>query len=103
MRTKHLYTWLLLAAMCLFGAGCQTLEEDVSVEDCGVLKVKARSVQTEEAIYPMYLYAFSEEGACASSSKLVFKKKPLWAIGENNANDPQCAWSMERPALQHLY
>lgn len=77
MRTKYLYTWLLLAAMCLFGAGCQTLEEEVSVEDCGVLKVKARSVQTEEAIYPMYLYAFSEEGACASSQVIESSEESM--------------------------
>lgn len=67
MRKRFLFTWLLLAAMCFGGLGCQSLPEDgIEAQERGVLKVNARSFSGEEAIYPMYLYAFSEEGVCAS-------------------------------------
>ena len=67
MKLRRFCTWLLMAAMCFLFWGCQTMGEEVDLESCGVLKVKARSAQNEETVYPMYLYAFSEEGICVTS------------------------------------
>lgn len=72
MRGSVLFTWLLLAAMCFGSLGCQSLaEEGLDVQERGVLKVNARSSQDGEAIYPMYLYAFSEDGICASFQQIA--------------------------------
>ena len=64
--------WLLLAAICLFNSACQSLtDEDVSVGEEGTLKVKTRSVEGEDMVYPLSLYAFSEEGDCVASLTVV--------------------------------
>lgn len=64
--------WLLLAAICLFNSACQSLtDEDVSVGEEGTLKVKARSAEGEDMVYPLSMYAFSEEGDCVASLIVV--------------------------------
>ena len=72
MKLSLLSKWLLVAAVCLFCSACQTLVvEDVSVGEEGTLRVKARSVEGEEMVYPLSLYAFSEAGDCVASLTVV--------------------------------
>ncbi len=64
--------WLLSAAICLFCSACQSLvDEDIVASEEGTLKVKARSVVGEDMVYPLSLYAFSEEGDCVASLTVV--------------------------------
>ena len=78
MNLKFWNKWLLLAAICLFSSACQSLaEEDVAVGDKGTLKVKTRSVVGEDMVYPLSLYAFSEEGDCVASLTVVDADDPI--------------------------
>lgn len=67
MKLKRLGAWLLMAAMCFLFWGCQTMDEEVPAEEAGSLRVKARSLPDAEVVYPMFLYAFSGNGACVAS------------------------------------
>lgn len=61
----------LLALCCMLS--CQRLadeEEAVSAGNNATLKVAARSGGAAQVIYPVYLYAFSEEGECVTSQRI---------------------------------
>ena len=60
--------WLPLVAVCCLLGACQQLA-DMNLESAqeGVLKVKTRSVVSQEIVYPINLYAFSEDGKCTVS------------------------------------
>lgn len=66
----------LLAFLTVIGCmlSCQQLadeEESVSSDGNSALKIKTRSAGSSQIIYPIYLYAFSEEGDCAASQKIA--------------------------------
>ena len=78
MNLKFWNKWLLLAAICLFSSACQSLaDEDVAVGEKGTLKVKTRSVVGEDMVYPLSLYAFSDEGDCVASLTVVDADDPI--------------------------
>lgn len=67
-KVSMLCKWLLVAAICLPFSACQSLlEEDSQTADSCSLAVETRSAGTSEVLYPLYLYAFSEKGACTAS------------------------------------
>ena len=72
MMRNLLGKWLLLAAVCSFFVGCQQLAEEEDIpQKGGVLNVKARSAADTEVFYPMSLYAFTVDGACAASQTIA--------------------------------
>ena len=68
MKRILLDKWLLLVAICFLAVSCQQLEDDMlTTQEKGTLKVKTRSAVDEAIIYPIHLYAFSEDGDCVVS------------------------------------
>lgn len=63
---------LVIGLCCaLLLTGCQKMEDDGDVTNAAqTLKVKARTAETEKVEYPLYLYAFDEDGHCAASQVL---------------------------------
>lgn len=60
-------------ALCLILllTGCQKLEDDEGATGTSqLLKVKTRTAENAEVEYPLYLYAFDEDGDCAASQVL---------------------------------
>ena len=65
MKMNLLNKWLLGAAICLSMSNCQQLPDDMlKTDNEGVLKVKTRSVENQDVIYPLTLYVFSTDGDC---------------------------------------
>lgn len=65
MKMKLCFKWLLVAATCLSMTNCQQLADYVEEEvGEGTLKVKTRSTENQEIIYPLTLYVFSSDGDC---------------------------------------
>lgn len=63
--------WLQSVAICLLLCGCQSLNDLVWQESEKVtLNVQTRSAEEETILYPMKLYAFSEEGDCVVSQEI---------------------------------
>lgn len=68
MNVSVICKWLLLTAICSCFCACQSLpEEDLSATDSRSLRVETRSSGSSEVLFPLYLYAFSENGTCAAS------------------------------------
>lgn len=68
MKPNDLLGNLLLGLVGLFCVGCQQLSDEASLSaDDGMLKVRARSAENVEIVYPVYLYAFAETGECSDS------------------------------------
>ncbi len=79
--------WLFFTAICYFLAACQAVpDEDVPVADSGAtLKVQARSAEEVDLIYPLYLYAFSENGKCVDTQVIQDADEvPQFALSEGN-------------------
>ena len=66
--------FLLLAMLCCFTFSCQQIPEDdgwLSENEKKSLKVKVRSVGEAEIAYPIYLYAFAENGKLAATQTIA--------------------------------
>lgn len=65
------FLWMIIWMCAAFA--CQQMPEDVmeeEVKEVKELKVNVRSAGEAEIVYPLYLYAFDDEGALASSQVL---------------------------------
>ena len=74
MKKIVLVPYVLLVFLCLAIFSCQQLPEDdawMSGEDEKSLKVKVRSAGDAEIVYPLYLYAFAENGKLAASQTIA--------------------------------
>lgn len=74
MKTILYIPYLMLAVLCGTIVSCQQLPEDdswMSGEDEKSLKVKVRSAGDAEIVYPLYLYAFAENGKLAASQTIA--------------------------------
>ena len=78
MKRNLLYKWLLVVAICVFAVSCQQLADDMLLaQEKGTLKVKTRSAVNEAIIYPILLYAFSEDGDCVVSQTVEDEAEPV--------------------------
>ena len=67
---KTLYSSIILWCLTLaFFSSCQTIDEEPAL-DKQIVKVKARSSGNSQINYPLYLYAFDEEGSCSASQTI---------------------------------
>lgn len=74
MKIIRYIPYLMLAVLCGAIISCQQLPEDdtwMSGEDEKSLKVKVRSAGDAEIVYPLYLYAFAENGKLAASQTIA--------------------------------
>lgn len=63
--------FFLIGMICMLFSACQMLPEEGQIMDSeGTLKVRTRSAASVEMAYPVYLYAFSEEGKCQVSQEI---------------------------------
>ena len=72
------YVCLTMFGLAMFS--CQQLPEDdgwLSGEEVKSLKVKVRSADEAEIVYPIYLYAFSEDGKLAASQTIEDAEKEM--------------------------
>lgn len=68
MKKLQFYKWLPLVAICVFFLECQYVNTaDWDSEERGILNIETRSAATEDILYPLFLYAFSESGDCVGS------------------------------------
>ena len=68
MKTLSYVLLLVMASVCF---SCQTMVDDeIASSDKKELKVKARSASDAPLEYPLYLYAFNEEGVCSASQTI---------------------------------
>jgi hypothetical protein len=67
---KTLYSSIILWCLTLaFCSSCQTIDEEPALNK-QIVKVKARSSGNSQINYPLYLYAFDEEGSCSASQTI---------------------------------
>lgn len=74
MRTCVATIYILLTSLCCITFSCQQLPEDdgiLSDDAEKSLKVKVRSAGDAEIIYPLYLYAFTENGKLVATQTIA--------------------------------
>lgn len=71
MKTTIIFRYLPIFFLFLNFMSCQRLMEDADSPASQTLKVKARSSDQSDINYPLYLYAFDEEGTCIASQTVT--------------------------------
>lgn len=80
MKTKLYIPYLILAILCGTMFSCQQIAEDddwLSEGEEKSLKVKVRSAGETELVYPLYLYAFAENGQLAASQVIADEEEDM--------------------------
>ena len=71
MKRHVLGKWLWVVVVCLLAGSCQQLPDELLAEtEKGTLKVRTRSADDEEVVYPLTLYVFSSDGECVKTQQV---------------------------------
>ena len=68
MKTIKILPIALFTIFCFFS--CQKLTDETSSKATQTLTIKARSISNEQVKYPLYIYAFDQDGTCCASQTI---------------------------------
>lgn len=80
LNKSQIYFFLLFSLFSVLSFSCQRLvdeDEEVPSSEGTALKVTTRSGENASIEYPVYLYAFNEQGDCAAKQKIVSEDESM--------------------------